>query len=58
MGDKYLSARLENIDKNKYTITPIYIDKNGTLYKYNKEITPIKTLSIGEYPKKLEKMKL
>lgn len=47
---------IENIDKNKYSITPIYIDKNGTWYKYNKEISQIKTLSVGEYPKELEKI--
>ena len=47
---------IEHIDKNKYEITPIYIDKKGTWYKYTEDIFQIKTLSIGSYPEKLEKI--
>ncbi len=45
---------IENLDKEKYNIYPIYISKEGKWYKYVKEITKIKTLEITEDIKELE----
>ena len=39
---------IENIDKEKYEIYPVYIEKDGQWYKYLKEITKIKTLEIKD----------
>lgn len=50
------TSLIENIDKNKYNITPIYIDKNGVWYKYKKELSKIKLLPVGKYPQELEKI--
>lgn len=47
---------ISNLNKNKYEILPIYIDKKGEWYKYTKEINQIKILPIGEEPKELEKV--
>lgn len=45
---------IENLDKNKYEIRPIYIDKDNNWYKYIKN--DIKILNFGEYPLELEKI--
>ncbi len=47
---------IKNLNKEKYEIQPIYIDKNGNWYKYTKSINEIDILSIGEQPKELEKV--
>lgn len=47
---------IENLDKNKYEIYPIYIDKNGEWYKYTKNIDSIKVLEIGQEIGELEKI--
>lgn len=39
---------IANLDKEKYEIFPIYIDKNGKYYKYTKEINDIVPLQIDE----------
>lgn len=41
---------LENLNKEKYNVFPIYIDKNGTWYEYKKE----KIENVFQYLKKLE----
>ena len=46
-----------NLDKNKYNIYPIYIDKEGNYYKYTKNIKEIIPLSLGDTPKELEPIK-
>ncbi len=48
---------IRNLDKKKYEILPIYIDKEGQWYKYTKPIDKIENLSMGEKPKELEKIK-
>ncbi len=39
---------IEKLDKEKYEITPIYIDSDGTWYEYAKDIRKIKVLGIEE----------
>ncbi len=50
------TAVLENLDKEKYEILPIYIGKDGTWYKYTKEIKDIKIMEIGKEIKEKEKI--
>ena len=47
---------ISNLDKEKYDITPIYIDLDGTWYKYTKDIKDIKITKIGEKITELEKI--
>lgn len=47
---------IENLDRNKYDIYPIYISKEGKWFKYTKDIEEIKILSIGEEIKELEEI--
>ena len=47
---------IQNLDKEKYNITPFYIEKDGTWYKYKKKIEDIKILKIGEKLDSLEKI--
>lgn len=47
---------ISNLDKEKYEIFPIYIDKNGEWHKYTENIEKIHIFEIGEEPKKLEKI--
>lgn len=47
---------IKNLNKEKYEILPIYIDKQGAWYKYTKNIEEIDILQIGEEPKELEKI--
>lgn len=39
---------IEQLDKQKYEIKPIYIAKNGNWYHYTKDINSIKVANIGE----------
>ena len=39
---------IEQLDKQKYEIKPIYIAKDGTWYHYTKEVNRITVLNIGE----------
>lgn len=47
---------INNIDKEKYEIFPIYIDKNGEWYKYEKNVENIQILNIGEEPIEITKI--
>ena len=47
---------IKNLNKEKYDILPIYIDTDGTWYKYTKNINKIDILPIGEKIKELEKI--
>lgn len=47
---------IENLDKDKYDIYPIYISKEGIWYKYTKSIREIKTLEINEEIKEIAKI--
>ena len=48
------SSVIKNMDKSKYEIYPIYIDKEGNWFKYCKDINEIDILKIGEEPKEIE----
>lgn len=48
------SSVIKNMDKSKYEIYPIYIDKEGNWFKYCKNINEIDILKIGEEPQELE----
>lgn len=39
---------IKNLDKNKYEIYPIYIDKSGKWYEYSKKVEEINILQVGE----------
>ena len=39
---------IKNLDKEKYEIYPIYIDKKGKWYEYTKDINEIDVLEVGE----------
>ena len=39
---------IKNLDKDKYEIYPIYIDKDGKWYEYSKNIDEIDNLQVGE----------
>ncbi len=45
---------IENINKEKYEIYPIYISSEGKFYKYTKDIDKIKILNVGDEIKELE----
>jgi len=47
---------IKNLDKEKYEVYPIYIDKEGTWYKYTKEIKSIEPLKVGEKPEPIERI--
>ena len=47
---------IENLDKNKYEIFPIYISKDGKWNKYTKEISEIKTVELSQEIKDIEKI--
>lgn len=47
---------IKNLDKNKYKIFPIYIDKDGNWYKYIKKIEEIEIIEIGNQIKEIEKI--
>lgn len=48
------SSVIENINKSKYDVLPIYMDKEGNYFKYIKNINEIKKIPVGEYPLELE----
>lgn len=47
---------IQNLDKSKYNIKPIYIAKDGTWYFYKKPVEEIKMLKINEEPQPIEKV--
>lgn len=47
---------ISNLDRDKYNIYPIYIDKKGNYYKYLKNINDIIPLPIGSTLDELEKI--
>lgn len=47
---------ISKLDKEKYDILPIYIDKNGVWYKYTKNINEIEITKIGGKLQNLEKI--
>lgn len=47
---------IKNLNKDRYDIVPIYIDKKGEWYRYTKAINKIDILSINDTPEELEKV--
>lgn len=47
---------IKNLDKTKYDIYPVYIDKTGKWYKYTKDIEEIEILNVGEQPQEVEEI--
>ena len=47
---------IKNLDKNKYDITPIYLDKKDDFYFWRKDINEIEPMEIGVLPTSLEKI--
>lgn len=45
---------IKNLNKEKYQITPIYMDKTNKFYEWKADINNIKPLKIGILPKELE----
>lgn len=39
---------IKNLDKEKYEVFPIYIDKNGKWYEYTKPVKSIEVLKVGD----------
>ena len=39
---------IQNLDKEKYEVYPIYIDQNGNWYEYSKKVEEIKRLAVGD----------
>ena len=50
------SSVLKNLNKEKYDITPIYINEDGEWFLYTKNINEIEIMNVGEQPKELEKL--
>lgn len=48
---------IENLDKNRYEIYPIYISKDGIWNKYTKKVSEITTLQINETISQIEEIK-
>ncbi len=51
------SSVIKNLNKEKYEIKPIYINKNGEWFLYTKNIEQIEILQIGEEPIELQEIK-
>lgn len=47
---------ISNLNKDKYEIYPIYIDRDGTYYHYTKDVETIVPLKLDEEIKELEKI--
>lgn len=48
---------IQNLDRKKYDVYPIYVSKDGKWFKYIKQIEEIKILHISEEPQELENIK-
>lgn len=50
------SSIIKNIDKEKYEIIPIYLDKKNNFYIWEKEVNEIDILQFGKLPEELKKV--
>lgn len=50
------SSVIKNLNKEKYEITPIYINKEGNWFLYTKDINKIDILKIGSKPTELQEI--
>lgn len=44
---------IQNLDKQKYEVLPIYIDESGKWYEYTKKVDEIKRLAVGDKLKEI-----
>lgn len=51
------SSIIKNIDKEKYEVVPIYLDKKNNFYLWDKDVNNIDVLPFGSLPDKLKKIK-
>ena len=47
---------LKNLNKEKYDIFPIYIDREGNWFKYTKPVNQIEVLNVGDKIEELDKI--
>lgn len=47
---------LKNLNKEKYDIFPIYIDREGNWFKYTKTVNQIEVLNVGDKIEELDKI--
>ena len=47
---------LKNLNKEKYDIFPIYIDREGKWFKYTKPVNQIEVLNVGDKIEELDKI--
>ncbi len=47
---------ISHLDKNKYTIYPIYISEDGEFYEYTKDVQEIKILTINDKVEEIKKI--
>lgn len=47
---------IKNLDKSKYEIYPIFIDRRGDWYHYTKKVEDIEIVKIGEELSELERI--
>lgn len=50
------SSIIKNIDKEKYEVVPIYLDKNNNFYIWKEDINKIDILPFGTLPEKIDKI--
>ena len=50
------TAIIKNLNKQKYDINPIYIDRDGKWYKYTRDVNKIEKLKVGEKIQEIEKL--
>ncbi len=50
------AAIIKNLDKEKYNITPIYMDKENNFYNWLEDINQIKPLKVGILPTNITKI--
>lgn len=50
------SSIIKNIDKEKYEVIPIYLDKNDNFFLWKEDVSKIEVLPFGSLPNKLEKI--
>ena len=50
------TAVIKNLNKEKYEIYPIYINKKGEWFSYNEEVRNIDVFKMGEEPTKIQRI--
>lgn len=50
------SSIIKNIDKEKYEVVPVYLDKKNNFYIWNKNVSDIEIMPFGSLPKEIVKI--